>query len=141
MSETLPVVPDEVVAQVKTEYLNLINSNGISEEVKLARFRLVWTLVHAESKKYVKQGLELCEGSKDFDYLYFNAVALYKLKEYSKARKVTNELSKLKPNHHQTMFLSTLIEKGMIEQGLVGIAVSVGMGLAAVGAALFINRK
>ncbi|XP_067261970.1 mitochondrial fission 1 protein-like isoform X2 [Chanodichthys erythropterus] len=77
------------------------------------------------------------KGTKDDqrDYLFYLAVANYKLKEYEKALKYIRTLLKNEPGNSQALDLEKFINKTMKKDGLIGMAIVGGIGLGLAGLA------
>ncbi|KAL7977643.1 hypothetical protein Chor_009592 [Crotalus horridus] len=65
------------------------------------------------------------------DYVFYLAVANYRLKEYEKALKYIRGLLKTEPSNTQALEMEKLIKKAMQKDGLVGMAIVGGMALGA----------
>lgn len=77
---------------------------------------------------------DLCQdGADQRDYLYFLAVAYYKLEEFSEAEQCINRVLHMEPNNSQAKDLKKLVS-GKIQQDNL-IAAGVVGGAALVGAA------
>uniref|UniRef100_A0A4W5KRI0 Mitochondrial fission 1 protein n=1 Tax=Hucho hucho TaxID=62062 RepID=A0A4W5KRI0_9TELE len=116
---------------------------GVSKETK---FEYAWCLIRSKYSGDIKKGIVLLEelvnkGSKDDarDFLFYLAVANYRLKDYEKALKYIRTLLKNEPGNKQALELEKLIEKALkkgewrrtgslYEAGLIGLAVSKGHG-------------
>lgn len=62
--------------------------------------------------------LDLCQdGADQRDYLYFLAVAYYKLEEFSEAEQCINRVLHMEPNNSQAKDLKKLVS-GKIQQGM-----------------------
>ncbi|XP_039183735.1 mitochondrial fission 1 protein-like [Crotalus tigris] len=75
----------------------------------------------------------LLKGNKEEqrDYVFYLAVANYRLKEYEKALKYIRGLLKTEPSNTQALEMEKLIKKAMQKDGLVGMAIVGGMALGA----------
>uniref|UniRef100_A0A674JJG6 Uncharacterized protein n=1 Tax=Terrapene triunguis TaxID=2587831 RepID=A0A674JJG6_9SAUR len=69
------------------------------------------------------------------DYVFYLAVANYRLKEYEEALKYIRGLLKTEPKNTQALELKKLIDKAMQKDGLVGMAIVGGMALGVAGLA------
>ncbi|KAK9397941.1 mitochondrial fission 1 protein [Crotalus adamanteus] len=75
----------------------------------------------------------LLKGNKEEqrDYVFYLAVANYRLKEYEKALKYIRGLLKTELSNTQALEMEKLIKKAMQKDGLVGMAIVGGMALGA----------
>uniref|UniRef100_A0AAX7V632 Mitochondrial fission 1 protein n=1 Tax=Astatotilapia calliptera TaxID=8154 RepID=A0AAX7V632_ASTCA len=69
------------------------------------------------------------------DFLFYLAVANYRLKEYEKALKYIRILLKNEPGNKQALEMEKLIDKALKKDGLVGMAIVGGIGLGVAGLA------
>nr|XP_025043796.1 mitochondrial fission 1 protein [Pelodiscus sinensis] len=109
---------------------------------KGTQFEYAWCLVRSKYPDDIKKGVALLEelvpkGCKEEqrDYIFYLAVANYRLKEYEKALKYIRGLLKTEPKNTQAMELEKLINKAMQKDGLVGMAIVGGMALGVAGLA------
>ncbi|MBN3299299.1 FIS1 protein, partial [Amia calva] len=112
---------------------------SISKETK---FEYAWCLIRSKYSADITKGVGLLEdlvqkGTKDDqrDYLFYLAVANYRLKEYEKALKYIRTLLRKEPGNTQAIDLEKLIDKAMKKDGLVGMAIVGGIGLGVAGLA------
>uniref|UniRef100_A0A914HWY6 Mitochondrial fission 1 protein n=2 Tax=Globodera TaxID=31242 RepID=A0A914HWY6_GLORO len=116
----------------------------------------VFNYAHAlikSAKDDVNTGIFLLEGllkrsEEDIpkrDYVYYLAIAHTRIKEYDRALEYINLLLSAESDNHQALDLKELIERRMKRDGLLGLALTVGFGGAAVvgvlGAALLARKK
>ncbi|MCI4377365.1 hypothetical protein PGIGA_G00202830 [Pangasianodon gigas] len=90
----------------------------------------------------IRKGIQLLEelvqkSTKDDqrDFLFYLAVAYYRLKEYEKALKYIRILLKNEPGNKQAIELEKLINQALKKDGLVGMAIVGGIGLGVAGLA------
>uniref|UniRef100_A0A670Z156 Mitochondrial fission 1 protein n=1 Tax=Pseudonaja textilis TaxID=8673 RepID=A0A670Z156_PSETE len=115
------------------------NSEQSSGNVsKGTQFEYAWCLIRSKYNEDIKKGIVLLEellpkGNKEDqrDYVFYLAVANYRLKEYEKALKCIRGLLKTEPNNTQALEMEKLIKKAMQKDGLVGMAIVGGMALGA----------
>lgn len=69
------------------------------------------------------------------DFLFYLAVANYRLKEYERALKYVRTLLRNEPGNKQALDLEKLIDKALKKDGLVGMAIVGGIGLGVAGLA------
>ncbi|XP_019116867.1 mitochondrial fission 1 protein [Larimichthys crocea] len=69
------------------------------------------------------------------DFLFYLAVANYRLKEYERALKYIRTLLRNEPGNKQALELEKLIDKALKKDGLVGMAIVGGIGLGVAGLA------
>ncbi|XP_051958523.1 mitochondrial fission 1 protein-like [Xyrauchen texanus] len=109
---------------------------------KDTQFEYAWCLIRSKHSEDIKKGIVLLnelihKGTKDDqrDYLFYLAVANYKLKEYERGLKYIRTLLKNEPGNAQALDLEKLIHKAMKKDGLVGMAIVGGIGLGLAGLA------
>lgn len=109
---------------------------------KETKFEYAWCLIRSKYSEDIKKGIVLLEelvqkASKDDsrDYLFYLAVANYRLKEYEKALKYIRTLLRNEPGNKQALELEKLIDKALKKDGLVGMAIVGGIGLGVAGLA------
>lgn len=109
---------------------------------KETKFEYAWCLIRSKYTQDIKKGIALLEelvqkASKDDsrDFLFYLAVANYRLKEYEKALKYIRTLLKNEPGNKQALELEKLIDKALKKDGLVGMAIVGGIGLGVAGLA------
>uniref|UniRef100_A0AAY5E9T0 Mitochondrial fission 1 protein n=1 Tax=Electrophorus electricus TaxID=8005 RepID=A0AAY5E9T0_ELEEL len=109
---------------------------------KDTKFEYAWCLIRSKHPKDIRKGIVLLDelihkGTKDDqrDYLFYLAVANYKLKEYERGLKYIRTLLKNEPGNTQALELEKLIDKAMKRDGLVGMAIVGGIGLGVAGLA------
>ncbi|XP_077170215.1 mitochondrial fission 1 protein [Paroedura picta] len=115
------------------------SSGSVSKGTK---FEYAWCLVRSKYNEDIKNGIAFLEdllpkGNKEEqrDYVFYLAVANYRLKEYEKALKYIRGLLKTEPTNTQALELEKLIKKAMQKDGLVGMAIVGGMALGVAGLA------
>lgn len=121
------------------KYNSELLKGTVSRETK---FEYAWCLIRSKYSADIKKGIVLLEelvqkGSKDDsrDFLFYLAVANYRLKEYEKALKYIRTLLKNEPGNKQAMELEKLIDNALKKDGLVGMAIVGGIGLGVAGLA------
>lgn len=109
---------------------------------KGTQFEYAWCLVRSKYNADIRKGVVLLEdlvprGCKEEqrDYVFYLAVANYRLKEYEQALKYIRGLLKTEPTNTQALELKKLIDKAMQKDGLVGMAIVGGMALGVAGLA------
>ncbi|XP_028285097.1 mitochondrial fission 1 protein [Parambassis ranga] len=133
------VVAPEDLLKFEKKYNSELVKGGVSKETK---FEYAWCLIRSKYSEDIKKGIVLLEelvqkSSKDDsrDFLFYLAVANYRLKEYEKALKYIRTLLKNEPGNKQALELEKLIEKALKKDGLVGMAIVGGIGLGVAGLA------
>ncbi|XP_043932933.1 mitochondrial fission 1 protein [Protopterus annectens] len=109
---------------------------------KNTQFEYAWCLIRSKYQNDIKKGMLLLEellpnGNKEEkrDYVFYLAVANYRLKEYERALKYIRSLLKNEPDNKQALEMETLIKKAMQKDGLVGMAIVGGVALGVAGLA------
>ncbi|KAM4564182.1 mitochondrial fission 1 protein [Fundulus heteroclitus] len=133
------VVAPEDLKKFEKKYNNELLKGAVSKETK---FEYAWCLIRSKYTEDIKKGVLLLEelvhkSSKDDsrDFLFYLAVANYRLKEYEKALKYIRTLLKNEPGNKQALELEKLIDKALKKDGLVGMAIVGGIGLGVAGLA------
>ncbi|XP_074839243.1 mitochondrial fission 1 protein [Carettochelys insculpta] len=133
------VVAVEDLMRFEKKYQAELSGGSVS---KGTQFEYAWCLVRSKYSEDIKRGAALLEdlvpqGSKEEqrDYVFYLAVANYRLKEYEKALKYIRGLLKTEPKNTQALELEKLIEKAMQKDGLLGMAIVGGMALGVAGLA------
>ncbi|XP_027895059.1 mitochondrial fission 1 protein [Xiphophorus couchianus] len=133
------VVAPEDLKKFEKKYNNEQLKGSVSKETK---FEYAWCLIRSKYTDDIKKGVLLLEelvhkSSKDDsrDYLFYLAVANYRLKEYEKALKYIRTLLRNEPGNKQALELEKLIDKALKKDGLVGMAIVGGIGLGVAGLA------
>ncbi|KAM6450082.1 mitochondrial fission 1 protein isoform 1-T2 [Liasis olivaceus] len=129
------VVALEDLRRFEKKFNSEQNAGSVS---KGTQFEYAWCLVRSKYNEDIKKGIVLLEelmpkGSKEEqrDYVFYLAVANYRLKEYEKALKYIRGLLRTEPSNTQALELEKLINKAMQKDGLVGMAIVGGMALGA----------
>ncbi|XP_063157568.1 mitochondrial fission 1 protein [Candoia aspera] len=129
------VVALEDLKRFEKKFNSELNAGGVSRGTQ---FEYAWCLVRSKYNEDIKKGIVLLEellpkGSKEEqrDYIFYLAVANYRLKEYEKALKYIRGLLRTEPSNTQALELEKLINKAMQKDGLVGMAIVGGMALGA----------
>ncbi|XP_028998150.1 mitochondrial fission 1 protein [Betta splendens] len=133
------VVAPEDLLKFEKKYNNELIKGAVSKETK---FEYAWCLIRSKYTDDIKKGIVLLEelvqkASKDDsrDFLFYLAVANYRLKEYEKALKYIRTLLRNEPGNKQALELEKLIDKALKKDGLVGMAIVGGIGLGVAGLA------
>ncbi|XP_037539683.1 mitochondrial fission 1 protein [Nematolebias whitei] len=133
------IVAPEDLLKFEKKYNNELLKGSVSKETK---FEYAWCLIRSKYSDDIKKGIGLLEelvqkASKDDsrDFLFYLAVANYRLKEYEKALKYIRTLLRNEPGNKQALELEKLIEKALKKDGLVGMAIVGGIGLGVAGLA------
>ncbi|XP_028654167.1 mitochondrial fission 1 protein [Erpetoichthys calabaricus] len=133
------VVSPEDLLKFEKKYNGEFTKGRVS---KGTQFEYAWCLIRSKYSPDIKKGILLLEelvpkGTKDElrDYLFYLAVANYRLKEYEKGLKYIRTLLKNEPNNNQALELEKLINNAMKKDGLVGMAIVGGIGLGVAGLA------
>lgn len=133
------VVAPEDLIKFEKKYNNELVKGAVSKETK---FEYAWCLIRSKYSEDIKKGIVLLEelvqkASKDDsrDFLFYLAVANYRLKEYEKALKYIRTLLRNEPGNKQALELEKLIDKALKKDGLVGMAIVGGIGLGVAGLA------
>ncbi|XP_046905171.1 mitochondrial fission 1 protein [Hypomesus transpacificus] len=132
------VAPEDLL-KFEKKYNSELLKGSVSRETK---FEYAWCLIRSKYSADIRKGIVLLEelvqkGSKDDsrDFLFYLAVANYRLKEYEKALKYIRTLLKNEPGNKQAIELEKLIDKALKKDGLVGMAIVGGIGLGVAGLA------
>ncbi|XP_077117708.1 mitochondrial fission 1 protein [Ranitomeya variabilis] len=140
----MEAVLDDLVAvddlmRFEKKYLAELSAGSLS---KSTQFEYAWCLIRSKYTADIQKGALLLEdllpkGNKDEqrDYLFYLAVAHYRLKEYEKALKYVRTLLSKEPKNTQALELEKIIDKKMQKEGLVGMAIVGGMALGVAGLA------
>ncbi|KAK2860438.1 hypothetical protein Q7C36_004604 [Tachysurus vachellii] len=133
------VVAPEDLQRFEKKYKSELSKGAVSKDTK---FEYAWCLVRSKYTNDIKKGIVLLEelvqkSSKDDqrDYLFYLAVANYKLKDYERALKYVRILLQNEPGNKQASELEKLIEQALKKDGLVGMAIVGGIGLGVAGLA------
>uniref|UniRef100_A0A1A8HCZ8 Mitochondrial fission 1 protein n=1 Tax=Nothobranchius korthausae TaxID=1143690 RepID=A0A1A8HCZ8_9TELE len=133
------IVAPEDLLKFEKKYNNELTKGAVSKETK---FEYAWCLIRSKYSEDIRKGIVLLEelvhkSSKDDsrDFLFYLAVANYRLKEYEKALKYIRTLLKNEPGNKQALELEKLIDKALKKDGLVGMAIVGGIGLGVAGLA------
>ncbi|XP_030648321.1 mitochondrial fission 1 protein-like [Chanos chanos] len=133
------VVAPEDLEKFEKKYNAELAKGGVSKDTK---FEYAWCLIRSKHADDIKKGIVLLDelvhkGTKDDqrDYLFYLAVANYKLKDYERGLKYIRTLLKNEPSNSQALELEKLIDKAMKKDGLIGMAIVGGIGLGVAGLA------
>ncbi|XP_064359833.1 mitochondrial fission 1 protein-like [Dromaius novaehollandiae] len=104
------------------------------------QFEYAWALVRSRYGGDVARGAALLEelmptGTKEEqrDYVYYLAVANYRLKEYERALQYVEGLLRAEPHNAQGLRLRRRIRDSMRKDGLLGMALVGGLALGVAG--------
>lgn len=132
------VAPEDLL-KFEKKYNNELLKGAVSRETK---FEYAWCLIRSKYTDDIRKGIVLLEelvqkATKDDsrDFLFYLAVAYYRLKEYERALKYIRTLLKNEPGNKQALELEKLIDKALKKDGLVGMAIVGGIGLGVAGLA------
>ncbi|XP_028330898.1 mitochondrial fission 1 protein [Gouania willdenowi] len=133
------VVAPEDLAKFEKKYNNELAKGAVSKDTK---FEYAWCLIRSKYSHDIEKGIALLEeliqkSSKDDsrDYLFYLAVANYRLKDYEKGLNYIRTLLKNEPGNKQALDLKKIIDKALKKDGLVGMAIVGGIGLGVAGLA------
>ncbi|KAG9471726.1 hypothetical protein GDO78_023231 [Eleutherodactylus coqui] len=111
------LVAVEDLMRFEKKYLAELSAGSLS---KSTQFEYAWCLIRSKYTADIQKGAVLLEdllpkGNKDEqrDYLFYLAVAHYRLKEYEKALKYVRTLLSKEPKNTQALELEKVIEKKM----------------------------
>ncbi|RVE60460.1 hypothetical protein OJAV_G00181290 [Oryzias javanicus] len=133
------IVAPEDLLRFEKKFKNEQDKGGASKETK---FEYAWCLIRSKYTRDIQKGITLLEelvhkSPKDDsrDFLFYLAVANYRLKEYERALRYIRTLLKNEPENKQALEMEKLIDKALKKDGLVGMAIVGGIGLSVVGLA------
>ncbi|KAG7330244.1 hypothetical protein KOW79_006466 [Hemibagrus wyckioides] len=133
------VVAPEDLQRFEKKYNLEVSKGTVSKDTK---FEYAWCLTRSKYSNDIKKGIVLLEelvqkSAKDDqrDYLFYLAIANYKLKEYERALKYVRILLKNEPGNKQALEMEKLINEALKKDGLVGMAIVGGIGLGVAGLA------
>ncbi|KAM3842410.1 mitochondrial fission 1 protein [Diretmus argenteus] len=131
------VVAPEDLLKFEKKYNSELAKGVVSKETK---FEYAWCLIRSKYSQDIKKGIVLLEelvqkGTKDDsrDFLFYLAVANYRLKSYERALKYIRTLLRNEPGNKQALELEKLIDKALKKDGLVGMAIVGGIGVGVAG--------
>uniref|UniRef100_A0A8C5EVF9 Mitochondrial fission 1 protein n=1 Tax=Gouania willdenowi TaxID=441366 RepID=A0A8C5EVF9_GOUWI len=129
----------DVIGKFEKKYNNELAKGAVSKDTK---FEYAWCLIRSKYSHDIEKGIALLEeliqkSSKDDsrDYLFYLAVANYRLKDYEKGLNYIRTLLKNEPGNKQALDLKKIIDKALKKDGLVGMAIVGGIGLGVAGLA------
>ncbi|KAL4659910.1 mitochondrial fission 1 protein-like [Arapaima gigas] len=127
------VVAPEDLLRFEKKYNTELVKGSVS---RVTVFEYAWCLVRSKYSEDIRKGVVLLEDlvhkspkAEQRDYLFYLAVANYKLKEYEKALKFIRVLMKNEPGNTQALELESVIRKALKKDGLLGIAIVGGVGI------------
>ncbi|XP_076828770.1 mitochondrial fission 1 protein [Brachyhypopomus gauderio] len=133
------VVAPEDLKRFEEKYKSELAKGSVSKETK---FEYAWCLIRSKYSNDIVKGIQLLEdlvqkSPKDDqrDFLFYLAVANYRLKEYERALKYIRILLRNEPGNKQALDLEELINQALKKDGLVGMAIVGGIGLGVAGLA------
>ncbi|KAL8595939.1 hypothetical protein ACOMHN_018251 [Nucella lapillus] len=102
------------------------------------QFDYAWCLIRSRYQEDMKKGIayleDLLKSASDEtakrDYLFYVAVGFTRLKEYERALKYIDAVTRIEPRNHQAHNLHSYIKKKMEKDGLMGMAIVGGAALA-----------
>ncbi|XP_030636069.1 mitochondrial fission 1 protein [Chanos chanos] len=141
------VVADTVAPEDLKKFEKKYNAELVKGAVsKETQFEYAWCLIRSKYTNDIRKGIQLLEelvqkSTKDDqrDYLFYLAVANYRLKEYERALKYIRTLLRQEPGNKQALELEKLIDRALKKDGLVGMAIVGGIGLGVAGLASLIG--
>lgn len=99
-------------------------------------FEYAWCLVRSKYKNDWRKGRDLLEklystgdNHAKRDYIFYMAVAEYKLKNYEHAQKFCNAILTVEPQNKQAKELNEIVKKTIRKEAMIGAAVVGGAGL------------
>jgi len=139
------VISPDLLMQFEKKYKQEQALGSLSPETT---FEYAWCLIRSiysddwnAGFKLLKQLFEKGDQHAKRDYLYYMAIAKYKLKQYDEALKYCNGILAVQPQNHQVKELKAFIEQQMKKEGLLGMAVvggaSLVLGVGAVALGIF----
>ncbi|XP_007248097.3 mitochondrial fission 1 protein [Astyanax mexicanus] len=133
------VVAPEDLKRFEQKYNAELVKGPVSKETK---FEYAWCLIRSKYTNDIRKGIQLLEellqkSSKEDqrDFLFYLAVANYRLKEYERALKYIHILLRNEPGNKQAIEMEKLINQALKKDGLVGMAIVGGIGLGVAGIA------
>lgn len=114
------------------------------------RFTYAWGLVKSPQKAEQQEGVTLLRSvyqddpARRRECLYYLALGHYKMGQYDEARRFNALLLEKEPNNLQAKSLDVLIEKGINQEGYIGMAIAggaVALGALLIAGALKRSRK
>ncbi|XP_076806811.1 mitochondrial fission 1 protein-like [Clavelina lepadiformis] len=138
-----------ILLQFEHKYRQEQAMNDLSQTTK---FEYAWCLVRSAYKEDWKTGQKLLrelysQGDEHAkrDYLYYMAIAQYKLQNYDEALKYCEGILTVQPGNHQVKELKRFIEREVMKKGTLGM-VAVGAaglvaGVAAIAATVFVVAR
>ncbi|XP_004079949.3 mitochondrial fission 1 protein [Oryzias latipes] len=133
------IVAPEDLLKFEKKYNSELDKGAVSKDTK---FEYAWCLIRSKYSGDIQKGIALLEelvqkSPKDDsrDFLFYLAVANYRLKEYERALRYIRTLLKNEPENKQALEMEKLIDKALKKDGLVGMAIVGGIGLGVAGLA------
>ncbi|XP_064408994.1 mitochondrial fission 1 protein [Latimeria chalumnae] len=139
------LVSTEDLVKFEKKYNAEVAQGSVSPSTQ---FEYAWCLIRSKYTNDINKGTLLLEElmpkgkpEEKRDYVFYLAVANYRLKEYEKALKYIRSLLKTEPQNNQALELEKMIEKAMRKDGLLGIAIvgGIAFGVATVASLIGIS--
>eukprot|EP00878_Enallax_costatus_P005214 GHUV01005480.1.p1 GENE.GHUV01005480.1~~GHUV01005480.1.p1 ORF type:complete len:152 (+),score=43.82 GHUV01005480.1:278-733(+) len=137
----LPCTTDEEVSQFQAEYQAAFAA-GSQDELEAAKCRLIWALVHCNTRTNQQRGLDLAQAALDNDQRsqdqdrelrYYLSVAQFKLGRCLDARRTLTGVIKDYPDFRQAESLKAAVDERVVKDGLVGLGVAGAVAAIALG--------
>ncbi|KAF8066191.1 FIS1A [Scenedesmus sp. PABB004] len=147
--ERLPATTDDQVHSFQAEYSAAFES-GSPSELEAAKCRLIWALVHADSRAHQQRGADLAAAALDNDQRtqdqdrelrYYLAVAQFKLGRCLDARRTLTSLLQDYPDFRQGAALKGDVDERVVKDGLLGLGVAGAVAAVALGVLLGSGRR
>lgn len=134
------------------------NGRASDEDVRAARFRMVWALAHAEEKRYNARAVQIltaceeAEGEEAWkeafgesatrrDGYFLSACAKFHVKDFEGARESAFAALREDPECRQAAALREAAENALMRDGLIGAGALAATGLAVIGAAALASKR
>jgi fission 1 protein len=134
------------------------NGRASDEDVRAARFRMVWALAHAEEKRYNARAVQIltaweeAEGEEAWkeafgesatrrDGYFLSACAKFHVKDFEGARERAFAALREDPECRQAAALREAAENALMRDGLIGAGALAATGLAVIGAAALASKR
>mmetsp|Transcript_1473 Transcript_1473/g.5067 ORF Transcript_1473/g.5067 Transcript_1473/m.5067 type:complete len:161 (-) Transcript_1473:555-1037(-) len=152
--DTLPRVGQETVNELDALYARAI-ADGDEDAAKKLQTQLCWALVHSHRDENKLKGVAMLEAllpsafthEDKHECLYLIAVGLYRLRKLVDAKRVVTQALQEAPHSRQAEALRQLIDDAIMQDGLIGVGLVVGVagligiGATAVASALSTSRR
>jgi fission 1 protein len=161
-SFALPQTDVDVVSDAVREYGETMsahkNGRATDEDVRAARFRMVWALAHAKEKRYNARAVQILtacveaeredgwkeafgESATQRDGYFLLACAKFNLKDFEGARESAFAALREDPECRQAAALREAAESALMRDGLIGAGALAATGLAVIGAAALASKR